>query len=108
MDAFTTKSGDTSPSLRYDLIPDDQTIEGATVRFQMRRRNGPVVIDAPGTIVSALPPVVQYNWQPGDTDTPGLYDAEFRVEYMDGAVETYPNVGFISVNIGSDVPGAGQ
>lgn len=103
---FFMKRGDTSPALRYALEPTDITLAGATVRFQMRRRNGPTVIDAPGQIVSETPPVVEYDWpQQGDTETAGVFSAEFRVQYVDGAVETFPNKGFIEVVIGDDVPG---
>lgn len=107
-DTFTFKRGDTSPGLRYALAPADITIAGASVRFKMRRRNGPTVIDATAQIISDSPPVVQYDWQDGDTDVADFYDAEFRVEYVDGTVETFPNNAFILVVIGRDVPGGGS
>ena len=51
------------------------------------------------------PAVVEHAWQPGDTDTPGRFEAEFCVTYMDGTVETFPNLGFIEVFVTEDVPG---
>ena len=34
---FVIKRGDTSPALRFALLPDSVSLAGATVRFQMRR-----------------------------------------------------------------------
>jgi hypothetical protein len=104
MEQFNIKRGDTSPSLRFSLIPNDITLAGATVRFQMRPIRGETVIDEPAQIISDLPPVVQYDWQAGDTEKTGFYQAEFRIEYADEAIETFPNKGFISVVINDDVP----
>jgi hypothetical protein len=104
MEQFNIKRGDTSPSIRFSLIPDDMTLAGATVRFQMRPIRGETVIDEPAQIITDSPPVVQYNWQAGDTDTAGTFEAEFRVDYTDGSIETFPNRGFITVSINVDVP----
>ena len=104
MQTFIVKRGDTSPGIRFALLPADITLAGASVRFQMRRLGGDTVIDAPAQIVTAEPPVVAYAWQPEDTAEAGRYEAEFRVEYLDGAVETFPNAGFISVMVHPDVP----
>ncbi len=101
---FTIKRGDSSPAIRYALEPDTVDLTGATVRFQMRVRNGAQVLDAAASIVTAAGmPTVQYGWQTGDTATAGLYEAEFRVLYSNGAVETFPNQGFILVRIAEDV-----
>ena len=104
MQRFDIKRGDTSPSIRFSLIPYDMTLAGATVRFQMRPIRGETVIDEPAQIITDLPPVVQYNWQAGDTDTAGAFEAEFRVEYTDGSIETFPNRGFLTVLINVEVP----
>jgi len=104
MEQFNIKRGDTSPSIRFSLIPNDMTIAGATVRFQMRQIRGETVIDEPAQIITDLPPVVQYNWQAGDTDAAGIYLAEWRVEYADSSVETFPNRGFVQVNVNEDIP----
>lgn len=42
-------------------------------------------------------------YMPADTDTAGRFEAEFEVTYADGAVETFPNDGFIVVQIGPDI-----
>ena len=103
---FTIKCGDTSPALRFALLPDSVSLAGATVRFQMRARGRGTLIDRPAEILTAFEPaIVAHLWAPGETDTPGRFEAEFRVTYLDGAVETFPNLGFIEVFVTEDVPG---
>ena len=103
---FVIKRGDTSPALRFELLPDNVSLAGAAVRFQMRPCGEATVIDRSAAIDSVFQPaVVEHTWQPGDTDTPGRFEAEFRVTYMDGTIETFPNFGFIDVFVTDDVPG---
>lgn len=103
---FTIKRGDTSPALKFALLPDSVSLAGATVRFQMRARGGATVIDQPAQILSLFEPaIVTHIWALGETDTPGRFEAEFRVTYLDGAVETFPNLGFIEVFVTEDVLG---
>ena len=40
-----------------------------------------------------------------ETDTAGVYRAEFEVMYNDGRLETFPNDGYISIQILSDLGG---
>lgn len=103
MDTFSIKRGDTSPTIRFALKPATVDIAGSTVQFQMRSRSGVLTVDQPATVVSGLPAVVQYVWQETDTAVAGLFEAEFRVTYFDGGVETFPNTGFIPVRIMDDV-----
>lgn len=98
MATFTIKRGDTAPALRYALLPETVDLTGASVVF---------VLDGggrlPAQIVTPSPPVVQYDWQPGDTDRAGLRRAEFEVTYSDGAIETWPNAGYLLINIIEDL-----
>ena len=104
MEAFYIKRGDTSPAIRYALLPATVVLTGATVRFQMRARNGATVIDAAAVVVTATgTPTVEYSWQAGDTATAGLFEAEFRVTYAGGKIETFPNSGFIAIRISEDI-----
>ena len=103
MDAFVIKRGDTSPAIRFALKPVTNDIGGSLVQFQMRSRSGVVIVDQPALIVSDLPPVVQFNWRAVDTETAGVFEAEFRITYADGGIETFPNSGFIPVRVGEDV-----
>jgi hypothetical protein len=103
---FTIKRGDTSPALRFALLPDTVSLAGAMVRFQMRGRGGSTMIDRTARIETVFAPaVVAHLWGPGETDQVGRFEAEFRVTYMDGSVETFPNLGFIEVFVTEDVPG---
>lgn len=103
-ETFYLKRGDTGPSIRLSLDAATQTLIGAEVTFQMRMRGGALVIDAPAVIESFIgTPTVRYDWQPSDTATAGLFEAEMRVRYATGVIETFPNSGFVLVRIGEDV-----
>lgn len=100
------KRGDTAPSLLYALTPTSTDLTGATVRFNMRgtgagavkvSRAAAAVVTATGT------PTVRYDWQAADADTAGYFEAEFEVTYAGGAVETFPNSGYIRVAITEDI-----
>jgi hypothetical protein len=46
---------------------------------------------------------VRYSWVDGDTDTEGLFLAEFEVTWNDSKIQTFPNADFISVQIIEDL-----
>ena len=98
MATFSIKRGDTSPALRYALLPETVDLSGASVVFVMDGLGR-----APASVISAAPPVVQYDWEPGDTDRTGLHRAEFEVAHPDGTIETFPNAGYLLVQIGEDL-----
>lgn len=103
---ITIKRGDTSPSVSATLTGAGgtaQNLTGATVRFKMRNRLGAVVINAVCAIVSAAAGTVRYDWQPADTAVAGYYEAEFEVTLAGGAIGTFPNAGFHTVEIVPDV-----
>jgi hypothetical protein len=89
---FFIKQGDTSPSVTFSLSPGTVNLAGASVVFNMRLKKGALKISR-GTaeIVTPSPPVVRYNWSANDTNTPGLYEAEFEVTYANGKIESFPN-----------------
>lgn len=104
---FYIKRNDTSPALLASLQDANGTavdMTAASVRFHMRQINSQVVkVDADAVIVAAEQGEVRYNWQTADTDTIGSYQAEFEVTYSDGTIETFPNDGYIPVNIVGDI-----
>tara|TARA_R110000824_G_scaffold36239_3_gene112770 strand:+ start:122 stop:442 length:321 start_codon:yes stop_codon:yes gene_type:complete len=103
---FQIKQHDTSPEIEAVLSNAAGTpidLNGASVRFHMRRAGGPVVVDAAATIVTAAAGLVRYSWNSGDTDTAGSYQAEFEMTYGDGSIETFPNSSNIQIDIMADL-----
>lgn len=99
------KRDDTSPTLRY-LLPADVSLAAAQVVFQMRKYQGKTAIDAPTLIETIFAPaVMSYAWTSSDTVLAGRFQAEFKITSADGAIETFPNRGFIDVFVAEDVPG---
>jgi hypothetical protein len=89
-----------------NLIADLTT--AAEVRFIMRDRTkptGPPKVNAPAVILDAATGEVRYEWKVGDTDTPGLYNAEWEVRYEDGLKQTFPTLTYHVVSILADLDG---
>lgn len=105
--AFYVKQNDTSPAMLATLQDGDGNainIQGASVRFHMRQiGRSDIVVDAPAVIVTPIEGLVRYDWGAADTDTVGSYQAEFEVTYNDASIETFPNDGYIRVEIIDDI-----
>ena len=118
---FHIKQGNTSPALEAQLldnnddpvdltVPDDWTVDQATVKFQMQMVGDDTpTVDAAATVLDAPNGIVAYEWADGDTDTTGSYQAEFDVDY-DGrtgdlfdADETFPNNDYLLVRVEEDL-----
>jgi len=104
---FYIKQNDTVPSIRATLQNgngDPVDLINATVRFHMRAIGANnTTVDAAAVVVSAAAGIVQYNWIADDTDTIGSYQAEFEVTYPDSTVETFPNDGYVRIEIIDDI-----
>jgi hypothetical protein len=104
---FYVKQNDTSPAMLATLQDADGNavnLTAASVRFHMRPvGGGQVVVDAAASVVTPLEGLVRYNWIADDTDTIGSYQAEFEVTYADASIETFPNDGYIRVEIIDDI-----
>lgn len=106
---FYIKQNDTAPALRAQLKDGDGdgvTLTGATIRFHMKRIGGnTVVVDAAAdAVVSAVTTgLVQYDWSAADTASVGTYHGEFEVTFSDGSIETFPNNGFITIEVTDDI-----
>lgn len=90
---FRIKRGDTLGFLQLTLgapaIGEPETLEDATVRFLLKRvGDNQTAVVGTATVVDAAERIVRYEWQPGDTDVPGYYYAEFEVTYP--ATESEP------------------
>jgi hypothetical protein len=100
---FFIKRGDTSPALLFQIDP-PVNLTAATVVFNMRARGGAVVVNrAPASVPSLPNPTLRYDWTAPNTAEVGTFEAEFEVTYGDGAIETWPNDGYIAVRIWDDI-----
>lgn len=104
---FYIKQNDTSPTMLATLQDADGNgvnVTGGTVRFHMRPIGSTTVtVDQPAVIVTAIEGIVRYDWQAADTATVGAYQAEFEVTYAGASIETFPNDGYIRVEILDDI-----
>lgn len=104
---FYIKQNDTSPAMLATLQDANAVavnVVGASVKFHMRAiGSNQTKVNAAATIVNADNGEVRYNWTASDTNTVGSYQAEFQVTYADGTIETFPNDGYIPVEITDDI-----
>lgn len=113
--AFTIKRGDTKPALRVQIQGENNNPINLSavskVRFvadtDTNTGTSPVIdendSDPSLEIIDAGKGILQYNWQEGDTDEAEGLLTEFQVKYNDGTVETFPNSGYILINIQPDI-----
>ena len=105
---MTLKRGDTRHAIRAILkdssgSPVDLT--DCTVSFHMAPLGRPPTISRQVDIHDAEGGEVWVVFAPGETDVSGVYRAEFQVVYGDGRRETFPNNGYINIQIQSDLRG---
>jgi len=103
---ITIKRGDTRNCIKAILknaSGDPVNLEGCSVKFHMAPLNRPAVISRAAHIENAAAGEVWVVWVPGETDSTGIYRAEFEVVYQDGRRETFPNDGYISIQILNDL-----
>jgi len=104
---FYIKQNDTSPAMLATLQDADANainLTGTTVRFHMRQIGSKqILVDAPAVVVTPLEGLVRYDWIAADTANIGAYQAEFEVTYGDQTIETFPNDGYIRVEIIDDI-----
>jgi len=104
----TLKAGDTSPSLKVQLIDRPSMcavdLTGASAQFKMYQVNEDAtvteLVDAPAVITDAENGLLEYDWQTGDTDVSGNHSAEFIITNA-GEIETFPNEGYLEICIES-------
>jgi hypothetical protein len=102
----TIKRGDTRNCIKAVLkdargAPVDLT--DCSVKFHMALLRQPAIISRAVHIQDAAAGEVWVVWVPGETDSTGIYRAEFEVVYQDGRKETFPNKGYISLLIQNDL-----
>lgn len=112
------KQNDTAPALVQTL-----TIPGTTrpldltdvveVRFIMRLPGrSRAKVDDVATVLQVVDPLtrllvrqgqVQFPWVAGDTDTTGVFNAEFEITWRDGTRQTWPEDGYLQIVISADL-----
>ena len=60
-------------------------------------------VNASASITNASNGAVSYTFSSSNTDTSGLFQGEFQVTFSGGAIETFPNAEYISINILDDL-----
>ena len=46
---------------------------------------------------------IQYDWASANTNTADVYEGEFQVTYADSSIQTFPNDGYILIDVKDDV-----
>ena len=105
--SFNIKQNDTSPTLSVVIADSDGTaidLTGASVQFKMRAVNSSTLkVNASASITNASNGAVSYTFSSCNRDTSGLFQGEFQVTFSGGAIETFPNAEYISINILDDL-----
>lgn len=104
---FTIKRGDTRTPLYVELSNHNGVIDltNCTVRFFMSKDNQ-TYVNGLAEITDAPNGRVWYVFQPDDTAVLGMYKAEFRVEYPDFKVDTFPSDDYIKVHVLNNLGGS--
>ena len=106
MTDYTIKEGDQEPAIQATLQRDGQPYDlsnAQRVDIVIGTLRNPPVVDAQATITDPSGGVVEYAWQPGDTDEPGTYRAEWVVTTDSGVEATFPSDGYKTVAIQPEV-----
>ena len=112
---FNIKTGDTASSV-YATLEDANTtpvdIQNATVLFKMAAITGGTLVTAgtaeiaqvgAGTVDGSVGAVV-FNWgAAGVPSTPGSYIAEWEVTFAGGSIQTFPNTGYMNIEVAGDL-----
>lgn len=102
---FAIKRHDTLPYIEATLLTDAGPFDltDATVSLVVRMENAPAVkFKKPAVVVDPVEGKVRYEWEASDTDTEGLFNAEFEVT-VGGKVWTFPTPGYIPVLVHPDL-----
>lgn len=100
---LTIRQGDTSPALSWQVVDAagvDVNLVGASVTWVMRQLTSTVAsVNQSAVIVDGPSGRVQYQWQPSDTATAGLFTGEWHVRLGNGQTFTSPPTGYLEVSV---------
>lgn len=104
---FTIKKGDRLPAFKVTLKENGVAfnLTGYTVKFLMKvQGGGSPKVNTAATVTSASAGEVEYQWGASDTDTAGIYDAEWEAtETATTKKITFPNDTYMSVSVVTDI-----
>ena len=103
---FTTKRGDFRAAIKAslkDTSGQPVNLTNCTVKFVMADLRGGVKINRNAIIQDAVNGIVWFIFEANEVDEAGIFRGEFEATYADGRVETFPNEGYINVQINSDL-----
>lgn len=107
MSEFTIKRNDTATAIKATLQSNFASVNltDSTVRFLMSKSSDEMfpTIDNEAMIHDATQGIVWYQFSADDTEKEGRFQAEFEVTFPDGGIETFPNNGYININIIKDL-----
>jgi hypothetical protein len=98
---YTFTQGNTKPYLaqqiktKKDLAPVNLTSASVAFYFAEQNARTPTVSAGLVTITDAANGKVEYRWNVSDLDKPGVYDAEFRITFSDGKVQSVITKGIV-------------
>lgn len=102
------KANDRLPSYQVALNADLTT--ATSVKFVMRAANpdwspkpGTPKVNAAAVFVDRLAGVVRYDWAAVDTDTPGLFVAEWLVIFPGGLPQRFPTESYDTIQINASL-----
>lgn len=111
MNIFTIKCHDTLPAIVTTLNEQSAALDltGCSVSLFLAGILGTdETFEFAAEVTDVDTGAVQYQWEPGDTDLPGVYQAEWQVTYDSGDLLTVPNAGYDAVWIRDDLGPAGS
>lgn len=103
---FYIKKRDLRPVIQATLKDANGAINltnAVGVSFVMTYLGGGAKIDAAGAIVTPASGIVSYTWTGTDTDTAGVFDCEWEINWGGGATQTVPSDGYDRVVITDDL-----
>ena len=105
---FTIKRNDTKKAIDGILKANTTVVNltQCTVKFIMAlstKKNAVPKVSKAASIVDATAGTVSYQWVVGDLDTTGVYNAEWEVTFLDGKIATFPDDGYLTVNVVADL-----
>lgn len=101
---FVIKKGDRAPSLEASF---GVSLAGGTVAFTMAPKapgSAPKVNAAAAVVVDAAKGWVRYDWGATDTDTVGVYLAEFVATLAGGIKRSEPSSTYLEIHVIAHVP----